>query len=50
MRPIFGKLLIAATVLYVIGITFLLSDVYYRLGDVEHALVHIKQGDTCQHK
>ncbi len=46
IRPIFKKLLIAAIVIYIIGSCIIHADVYSRLGEIEHKLVHV----TCSHK
>ncbi len=45
-RQIYMNLLIAALVLYIIGSAFTLSDLYRKVGEMEHKLVHI----TCDHK
>lgn len=39
-RPVYRNLLIAAIALFVIGTAFALSDIYYKIGQIEHALVH----------
>jgi hypothetical protein len=41
IRPIYKKLLIAAIVLYITGVTFILADLYMKVGEIEHALIHI---------
>ena len=38
-RPIYKHLLIAAIALFVIGTAFALSDIYSKIGDIEHALI-----------
>jgi hypothetical protein len=44
VRPIYKKLLIAAVAIYVAGVTIMLSDIYARLGNLEHELSHISAG------
>ncbi len=39
-RPIFFKLLIAAAVVYVIGTSVLITDLYCKLGKMQHVLSH----------
>ena len=39
VRPIYKKLLIAAVAIFVIGTAFALSDIYKKIGDIEHALM-----------
>ncbi len=39
-RPIFYKLLIAAVVVYVIGTCVLISDLYCKVGKMQHMLSH----------
>ena len=41
VRPIYKKLLIMAIVIYVIGSCIMMTDLYYRLGVVEHKLYHV---------
>ena len=41
IRPIYKKLLIAAIVIYITGVTFILADIYTKVGDIEHALTHM---------
>ena len=39
VRPIYKNLLIAAIALFVIGTAFALSDIYRKIGDIEHTLI-----------
>ena len=48
-RPIYIKLLILAIVVYVIGVTFILSDIYFKVGRIEHVLSHASSGHDHQH-
>jgi hypothetical protein len=41
VRPIYKKLLIAAIAIYVIGTTFILSDLYNKVGALEFAMDHV---------
>ena len=47
IRPIYKNILIAAIALYIIGTTFALSDIYYKVINIEHSLVH--KAPLCQH-
>lgn len=49
IRPVFRKLLIAAIVIYVIGACIIMADLYYKAGNTEHALAHMR-GAKCGHK
>jgi hypothetical protein len=40
IKPIYIKLLLVTIVLYVVNLTFLLSDIYYKIGRIEHVLIH----------
>lgn len=40
-RPIYIKLLILAIILYVIGTTIIISDLYYSICRIKHELFHI---------
>lgn len=48
VRPIFGRLLIVAIVLYIISTTLILADICYRIGNIEHAMIHSGTGHVCQ--
>ena len=48
IRPIYKKLLIVAIVIYVTGVTFILADMYMKIGEIEHALTHMS--GSHQHK
>ena len=39
VRPIYKNLLIAAIAIFVIGTAFALSDIYRKIGDIEHSMV-----------
>jgi len=41
-NPIYKRLLLVALVIWIIGITFYVSHLYTKVGDIEHALVHKK--------
>ena len=41
VRPIFKKLLLIALTIFVIGVGVALTDIYYKVGTIEHLLVHI---------
>ncbi|MBU4487791.1 MAG: hypothetical protein KKI13_01840 [Candidatus Omnitrophica bacterium] len=49
IRPVFKKLLIAAIVVYVIGTCVIMAELYYKVGNIEHALAHMP-GAKCSHK
>ena len=42
VRPVYIALLAAIIVLYVINMTYMASELQYRVGKIEHALAHIK--------
>ena len=41
VHHILKKLLIAAGIIYIIGITVILSDLYMKVGRIEHSLMHV---------
>ncbi|MDD5681659.1 MAG: hypothetical protein PHI59_10535 [Candidatus Omnitrophica bacterium] len=41
VRPVYKKLLIAAIAIYIIGSCMIQSDLYRKLGRIEHQLCHI---------
>lgn len=45
VRPVYIKLLIAAVIIFVIGVSAMLCDVYERVGELEHNMVHL--GGKC---
>ena len=49
MKPIYIKLLIAAIVAWIISTTLLLSDIYMKIGEIDHALIHSSSGGKCAH-
>ena len=36
------QLLLAAVIIFAIGLTFILSDLYKKVGELEHDMIHIK--------
>ena len=44
IRPLYKRLLIAVIVVYVIGVCMMLSDIYVKLGKIEHTLSHAGGG------
>jgi hypothetical protein len=40
VRPVYKNLLILAIVLYIIALTIMLSDMYRKVGHIEHVLAH----------
>lgn len=46
-RPIYRNLLIAAIALFVIGTAFALSDIYRKIGAIEHSTAH--GASVCTH-
>ncbi len=47
IRPVYKKLLIAAIVIYITGVTFILADIYMKVGEIEHELIFMP--GTHQH-
>ena len=41
VRPIFKKLFVAAIVLYVLAVTYMLADIYTMVGKLDHAMMHV---------
>ena len=39
-RPIYKKLLILALVVYIIGSCIIMTDLYIKVGKIEHSMVH----------
>ncbi|MCX5679700.1 MAG: hypothetical protein NTZ95_03470 [Candidatus Omnitrophica bacterium] len=44
MRPVYKNILIAVIALYVIGTAFALSDIYRKIGKIEHSLTGCPHG------
>lgn len=44
VRPVYIKALVVAIAIYVIGMAFAVSDLYLKVGDVEHRLMHMSSG------
>lgn len=44
VKPIYVKLLTAAIAAYVIGTCVMLSELYSKIGEIEHVLSHISSG------
>jgi hypothetical protein len=40
IKPVYLKALLAAIVIYLLGMTIIVSDLYYKVGKIEHHLVH----------
>lgn len=49
IRPIYKKLLVAAIVVYVAGTALLLSDLCYKVGQLEDAMVHMTGKCSAKH-
>lgn len=47
ISPVYRNLLIAAIALFVIGTAFALSDIYHKVGTIEHAMAH--KAFECSH-
>lgn len=43
--PLYLKLLAGAAILFVFGVSMMLSDLYYKVGTLEHKMVHLNV--TC---
>ena len=43
--PLFKKLLLAAIVIYIIGSSMIQSDLYNRVGELEHQMFHLRGGN-----
>jgi hypothetical protein len=40
--PVYKKLLLIAGIIYLIGVTIILSDLYIKVIRIEHELLHVK--------
>lgn len=49
IRPVYRKLLIAAIIVFVAGVAVMISDIYMKVGKVEHALMHMSAGHGDSH-
>jgi multisubunit Na+/H+ antiporter MnhC subunit len=49
VRPVYIKILIAAVVIYVAGTALLLSDLCYRVGQLEFTTMHITGACSAKH-
>ena len=50
IKDIYIKLLFAAVMAFLIGLTFILSDLYYMVYNLDHDVMHLKEGknmDSC---
>ncbi len=45
-NPIFIKFLIAALAVYIVGSCVIMSDLYYKVGMIEHTLMHYSFGTS----
>ncbi|MCM8760524.1 MAG: hypothetical protein NC938_07035 [Candidatus Omnitrophica bacterium] len=50
VRPVFIRLLIAAATVYVIGTTFILSELIEKIGRLEFEMIHLTGKCTAHHK
>jgi hypothetical protein len=48
IKPVYKILLLIAIITYVVGVSFLLADLQNRVGELEHALTHVRM-ENCQH-
>jgi hypothetical protein len=39
-KPIYKKLLLIAVIIWIIGMTYYVSNLYFKVGQIEHALMH----------
>ncbi len=49
IRPMYKKLLIVTIVIYIIGMTFIMADIYMKVGEIEHTLMHMSGGHQHNH-
>ena len=47
IKPVYLKALVVVIVLYVIGVCLIQNDLQIRVGNIEHALMHM--GGACGH-
>ena len=48
VKPVFIKLLIAALAVFIIGVSVALSELYHKVGAIEHEMSHISSGGHHQ--
>jgi hypothetical protein len=41
IRPIYIKLLVLALIIFIMGVSLMLSDLYFKVGQIEHTLMHL---------
>lgn len=49
IRPIYWKLLIAVGIIYIVFTALMLSDLYSKVGEIEHSLVHENTAHDHKH-
>ena len=42
VKGIYVKLLLCAVIIFAVGAAFILSDLYSKVGDLEHDMMHLK--------
>ncbi|MFA6078947.1 MAG: hypothetical protein WC779_04290 [Candidatus Omnitrophota bacterium] len=40
VKPVYIKLIVAAIVVWVIGISIIVTDLYLKVGKIEHEMIH----------
>jgi hypothetical protein len=48
-RPVFRYLLIVAVVIYVVGVCLIQTDLYWKVGSLEHSAMHA-ENEPCGHE
>ncbi|MFO7535006.1 MAG: hypothetical protein R6X19_04875 [Kiritimatiellia bacterium] len=43
VRPAFKILLLIALVMYIIGVCLIQADLYRKMGDIDHAMMHLAE-------
>lgn len=49
IKPVYIKLLAAAVAVFIIGVSMALSDLYQKIGDIEHEMFRIQGKCTVKH-
>ena len=40
INPVYKRLLLIAIIIWIISMTFYVSNLYFKVGEMEHALIH----------
>ena len=49
IKDVYIKLFFAAVIAFAIGVTFILSDLYYMVCNLDHDVMHLKEGKNTDY-